>query len=261
MEGMPTSLIELSLVLPAFLLVATRVSGIMITSPLLGSASIPARLKAAIVLAFSATIFTVLLPTLPANLSLLEVLVGLVGELMIGLIIGIGLSVIILATQMTGSIVGQQAGLSLASAFDPATQTRSSVIGQFYFLTATAVFVAAGGHRAMIQALLDSFMSVPVMTFHIHESVMTLMTSLMMSSLVLAFKLAAPMVIALLIAKASLGFLSRTMPQLHILSVGFAIFVGIGMLLSGLQMSNLYDVLWVHLAEAFDSIHAVLGID
>ena len=256
----PTSLIELSLVLPSFLLVATRVSGMMITAPLLGSAAIPARLKAGIVLAISVTLFPGIAPTLPAELSLSVVLPGLVGELMIGLIIGISLSLILLAAQMTGMIVGQQAGLALASAFDPATQTRSSVIGQVYFLTATALFLLMDGHRAMVQALMDSFQAVPVMTFNVQESTVTLISELMMSSLTLALRLAAPMVIALLLAKAGLGFLSRTMPQLHILSVGFAIFVGIGMLLSGWQIDNLYDVLWIHVDEAFDLINDLIGL-
>ncbi len=257
----PTSMIGLSLFLPAFFLVASRVSGIMITAPLLGGAVIPARLKAGIVVAMSATMFPVLAPSLPNDLTLSEVLTGLAGELMIGLIIGIGLSMILLATQMTGMIVGQQAGLALASVFDPSTQTRSSVIGQVYFLTATAVFLIMDGHRAIVQALMDSFEAIPVMTFHVQVSTVTSMMDLMMSSVVLALKMAAPMIISLLIAKAGLGFLSRTMPQLHILSVGFAIFVGIGMLLSGMQINNLYDVMWLHVSEGFDSVRGALGLD
>lgn len=257
----PTSLIELNLVLPAFMLVASRVSGIVITAPLLGSTVIPARLKVGLVIAISATMFPVLVPSLPADLAVSGVLSALVGELTVGLIIGVGLSVILLAVQMTGMIVGQQAGLALASAFDPMTQTRSSVIGQIYFLTATVVFLLMDGHRAMVRVLLNSFESVPAMTFQMQAATLTVLTDLMMSSVVLAAKLAAPMVIALLLAKAGLGFLSRTMPQLHILSVGFAIFVGIGMLLCGWQAENLYDVLWVHLLDAFDSLNSLLGLD
>ncbi len=257
----PTSLIELNLVLPAFMLVASRVSGIVITAPLLGSTVIPARIKAGLVIAISATMFPVLVPSLPSDVAVSGVLSALVGELTVGLVIGVGLSVILLAVQMTGMIVGQQAGLSLASAFDPMTQTRSSVIGQIYFLTATVVFLLMDGHRAMVRVLLASFESIPVMTFQMQAATLTVLTDLMMSSIVLAVKLAAPMIIALLLAKAGLGFLSRTMPQLHILSVGFAIFVGIGMLLSGWQVANLYDVLWVHLVDAFDSLHSLLGLD
>ncbi len=65
----PTSLIELSLTLPSFLLVATRVSGMMITAPLLGSATIPARLKVVIVMAISVTLFPAIAQTLPADLT------------------------------------------------------------------------------------------------------------------------------------------------------------------------------------------------
>ena len=256
----PTSMIELSLVLPAFALVVTRVSGIMITAPLLGSAVIPARIKAAVVMVMSAMIFPALAPTLPTELTLNGVAAGLVGELSIGLVIGIGLSMILLATQMTGMIVGQQAGLALASAFDPTTQTRSSIIGQTYFLTATVVFLLIGGHRQMVRGLMDSFQSIPVMTFEVQGITITALLDLMMSSMRFALRLAAPMVIALLIAKAGLGFLSRTMPQLHILSVGFAIFVGVGMLLSGMAMSTLYDLLWVYMSEAFDILEAALGL-
>lgn len=249
------------MVLPAFMLVVSRVSGIVITAPLLGSTVIPARIKAGLVIAISATMFPVLVPSLPADVAVSGVLSALVGELTVGLVIGVGLSVILLAVQMTGMIVGQQAGLSLASAFDPMTQTRSSVIGQIYFLTATVVFLLMDGHRSMMRILLSSFESIPAMTFKMQEATLVVLLDLMMSSIVLAVKLAAPMIIALLLAKAGLGFLSRTMPQLHILSVGFAIFVGIGMLLSGWQVANLYDVLLVHLLDAFDLLNSLFGLD
>lgn len=256
----PSALIELLVGLPAFLLVVSRVSGIMIMAPLLGSAAIPARIKAALVLVISAAVFPVLATSMPQDLTLPGVVSGLAGELVIGLLIGMGLSIILLAMQMTGMIVGQQAGLSLASVFDPATQTRSSVIGQIYFLVATAVFLLMDGHRAMIRMLLDSFESVPPMTFQLQSATVEALLALMMSSLELALKMAAPMIMALLIAKAGLGFLSRTMPQLHILSVGFAIFAGIGMLLSGMEMDNLYDVMQGHILEAFEIIGGALGL-
>ena len=131
----PTSMIELSLVLPAFALVATRVSGIVITAPLLGSAVIPARIKAALVMAISATIFPALAPTLPADVTFVGVATGLVGELSIGLVIGIGLSIVLLATQMTGMIVGQQVAKSRSGAINTNATSRigrDHVLHQLY---------------------------------------------------------------------------------------------------------------------------------
>jgi flagellar biosynthetic protein FliR len=157
-------------------------------------------------------------------------------------------------------IVGQQAGLALASVFDPNTQTRSSVIGQIYFFAATAVFLLVGGHRVILEVLLGTFDTIPVMTFELQDASAYLLARLMMNALLFSVKLAAPMVIALLIAKAGLGFLSRSMPQLHILSVGFAIFVSIGMFLSGFELVNLHDLLMEHLGEALEVIEAILNL-
>lgn len=256
----PTSLIDISLLLPTFFLVLCRISGMMITAPLFGGATIPDRLKAAVVLVVSAATFPMLAPALPRALTLSQVLTGLAGELLIGLLMGMGLSLILLATQMTGMIVGQQAGLALAGAFDPGTEIESSVGGQIYFLTATAVFLLVGGHREILRGVLDSFQSIPVMAFQSHSSMITLLTDLMMSALALALRMAAPMMIALLLANLCLGFLSRTLPQLHILSVGFAVFAVIGILLSGTQIGPAHDVLLDYLAETIEAIRGVLGV-
>lgn len=258
---LPESWIHLTMLLPAFFLVFTRISGIMITSPILGSTVVPAKLKIGLVLAISATTFPSIAPMLPQDVTLSAAVAGMAGELMIGLIIGIGLSIILLATQMAGMVVGQQAGLALATAFDPSTQTRSSVIGQVYFFTATAIFLIIGGHRAMIQAVLDSFEAVPVMTFRMEPVYVNLVSELLMSSLKMAMKLAGPAVISLLIAKASMGFLGRTIPQLHILSVGFAVFVCIGMFLSSLTIGSLYDILSVYIFDGFEMIRFAFGME
>ena len=123
------------------------------------------------------------------------------------------------------------------------------------------IFLLLGGHRQLIRALLDSFESIPVMTFQIGPDVLNLLTVLLMSSLTLAFKIAGPAVMALLLAKASLGFLSRTMPQLHILSVGFALFVTLGVAMSGLTMIGYDDILVGYFSEAFAQVRATFGLD
>ncbi len=256
---LPSSWIELSGVLPSFFLVLGRMSGLMITAPLYGSTAIPAQLKAALVLVLSTMLYPMVMPTLPPSLSLSAAVNGIGGELLIGLLIGVSMSAVLLATQMSGMIVGQQAGLALASAFDPSTETSSSVIGQIYFFTATTVFLVVGGHRAILQVLMDSFATIPVMTFGMNHAVLDLMVEIMVVALQLTLRLAGPMIIALLLAKAGLGFLSRTMPQLHILSVGFAIFVCIGMFLSGFEVTNLNDLLFPEIWDTIAGLHRVLS--
>lgn len=258
---LPLPVIQVYQLLPAFLLVVGRISGIMISAPLFGSVAIPVRLKAAFVLALSVAIFPLLAARLPQAVSLPVVLGGLAGELMIGLMVGIGMNIIMMATQLAGTIVGQQAGIALASVFDPNTQSQSSVIGEIYFLTATAIFLIIGGHRAILSLLLDSFAAIPVLTFQAEQFHVRILFELLTRSLELGIRISAPMVIALLLAKACMGFLSRTIPQLHILSVGFAVLVSTGVLISGLEMANLYDVMVRYLDAAFVMLRGALGLD
>lgn len=252
---------NMGMALPAFLLVAARVSGLFLGAPLFGSTAIPARIKVALTLAVSATLFPALWPRLPADVPLGAVAGGLAGELLVGLVLGLGLNIIMMAAQMAGAIVGQQAGLSLAEAFDPNSDMQSTVLGEVFFFTATVIFLLLGGHRQLIRALLDSFERVPVMTFVAGEDVLGLLARLLTVSLVLAMKIAGPAILALLLAKASLGFLSRTMPQLHILSVGFAVFVSVGMLMSGLVMGGYDRILTGLFSETLAELRLVLAID
>jgi flagellar biosynthetic protein FliR len=256
----PWGLTNLSVLLPAFLLVAARISGVFLSAPLLGSVIIPARIRAATAVAVTATIFPVVWPALPVDLSLAEVAVGLTGELLIGMVLGLGLDLVVMAAHTAGLIVGQQAGLSLAAVFNPHSDIESTTIGEVFLITATVAFVALGGDRQLLQALLDSFASVPVMSFSAGDHIVGVVGDLLTSSLKLALKIAGPAVLALLLAQAGLGFLSRTMPQLHILSVGFVLLVAIGLIMSGLAMGSTAELLAAELSEACALLRAALGI-
>ena len=51
-------------------------------------------------------------------------------------------------------------------------------------------------------------------------------------------KIAAPVMSALLLATIALGIVSKTVPQMNILIVGFPLNIGIGLLLFGVSMST-----------------------
>ena len=80
---MPLFPFDILLSLPAFALVLTRVSGLMITAPLFASSVIPARIRVAMVVALAAMTFPLATRHIPADITLSAALVGGVGELMI----------------------------------------------------------------------------------------------------------------------------------------------------------------------------------
>lgn len=219
----PWELANMSMILPAFALVLARISGLFIVAPILGSQVIPVRFRAAAAIALTMMVFPIVLPTIGVHLTLATAVPGLVGELLVGVTLGLGMSLLFVAMEFVGLMVAQQAGLALAQVFDPVMQSNGTPLGRLYFIAALFIFLFTGGLAAMVQALLDSFATMPLLGFTVDTSVLATLVDLLMASMVLAFRLAGPVLTALLLTSIAMGFVSRTMPQLNILAVGFSI--------------------------------------
>ncbi|RME37063.1 MAG: hypothetical protein D6788_10285, partial [Planctomycetota bacterium] len=93
---------DILLSLPVFALVLFRLSGLVLTAPVLSSALIPGRVRAALAVALAAMIFPLVRSQAPAEATLGTVIVGGAGELMIGAIIGLTLSMVLTTAEVAG---------------------------------------------------------------------------------------------------------------------------------------------------------------
>lgn len=146
----------------AFLLVTTRISGLVLAAPLLGARCSPFYIRVMLVVSLA-----LLLTPLCADWSPIDmagpknVLPALVREAVLGGVLGLSLVVLISAAQSGGRIVGQMSGMSLAESVDAGAGSAGPLFGRLFDLTAAVTFVLMGGHRQVISALLDSFRWVP----------------------------------------------------------------------------------------------------
>lgn len=253
--------LDILLSLPAFALVLTRVSGLMIAAPVFGSTMIPGRVRVAMVVGLAAMTFPLVASRIPANLGLTSALTGMVGELLIGTSIGLALTLLLLGAEVGGLMVGRQAGIALANVFNPATDSQVSITGQVYTIAFTIVFLLVGGHRAAIAALLDTFEMIPVLSYQMNESLIVLLVEMLAATFILGIRLAGPVLIALFMVGTALAFLSRTMPQLNILTVGFAIRAIVALAVAALAMSAAEDLLVDAVWEGVERIRLTFGLD
>jgi flagellar biosynthesis protein FliR len=258
---MPWSLIQLYLVLPAFVLVLFRIGGLMFTAPIFGSQSIPARIKAFSSLALTAMIFPLVAPTMPGTLTLGAMVAGIAGELMIGLIMGFSLTLVFVGLQLGGLMIGQQAGISLAEVFDPVFESQSSIVGELMYFVALMIFLTVNGHQALLEALIDSFAAIPLMGFGMAAGPMELFVGAMNASYGLGLKVAGPALITLFLTGLSMGMISRTMPQMNILAVGFVLRVLAAMAVVAFTFSLLGLPVEEAIADAFGSMREWLELD
>jgi flagellar biosynthetic protein FliR len=207
-----------------FTLVLARVSGLMMTAPFLMSAEIPLQVRALV------TVTMALLLT-PAQLGaplaqpndLIGYLVLIASELLLGMILGAGVMIILAGVQLTGQLISQLSGMSLADVFNPGFDSEVPLIAHLMYLTTLSAFLLIGGHRHLIDALLGTFQSIPLGGARLPVNLGDNIAALLAESFTLGIRAAAPAMVALLLATVLLGLVSRTIPQINVLVVGFGI--------------------------------------
>ena len=243
--------------IPLFVLVFFRTAGLMLAAPLFGSSKIPRRVKVMLALVMSAGLMSgVAMPArMPGDVLLLSFAIG--GELVFGLVMGLGLSLVFIAISWAGEIMGQQMGFNMAATIDPAMGTSGSLVGDLYFMLTLVIFMFVGGHRAMVLGLAASFQTLPLLQAGMSQGLFDVFASLLMAATVLAVKVAAPMLVTMLVVDVALGFLGKTVPQINVMNAGLTLRSGLGMgvLIVGLILTS--DVMQQSLYESVERITAV----
>ncbi len=233
-----------------FTLVLSRTSGLMLAVPVFGSTGIPRQARALLAVVMALLVTPVYLgASLPPVTNLIDYGRLAVNEVLLGLLLGLGINILFSGTQVAGQLISQMSGLSLANVASPGFEESQSVFSQLFYFVTLAVFVAIGGHRILIEALLDTFAWAPPGHAVIGGSYVDVLVSILAQSFVLGVRAAAPVVTVLLLSTLLLGLITRTLPQINIIAVGF----GLNSLLTmGLLSVTLGAVAWTFQDSTMD---------
>lgn len=232
--------------IPPAVLVATRIGGMMLYAPVVSSTAIPARVKALLALVLAAAIYPMMasrheiVSGIELNLWLLAPLMMM--EALIGALIGFLASLPLTGLQAGGVVISQQMGLSFGQLYNPQTGEESDAVSQLLYFMAVAIFITCGGLDATFMALLHTFDRIPIGGLIELGDIVAVITGLMISALELALRVAAPLLCIVFLETVALGFLSRSVPQLNILSLGFPVRILVGLTALGLSATVINDV-------------------
>ena len=223
---------EWSRALAAMTLVLVRVSGLMVFAPVFSSGAIPMRVKAVFALAVSFLVGPVVagFPQAKPELGALAV----VGELSVGLVFGLALSLLFEALEMAGQVMGFQFSFSLVNALDPSAPTQTSLMGQMFGLLGTLTVIAAGLDRTMLAALLRTFAAAPVGTVALEARTGLGLVPMGAGIFAAALQLAAPVLAATLLAELAVALAGKLAPALPVMAidipaktlVGYTVLIG-----------------------------------
>lgn len=236
-------------------LVMVRISGIVLVAPIFGTNEIPPTIRALLVMALTllvAPAVSAAPPAMPGSIIDLGLIAA--GELLIGLLLGLGITVFFSAFQLAGAMIGQLSGMSLGDVFNPALDESVPLFSHLLHLVTTAVYVLIGGHRLLLGGLLETFRVVPPGTAMVPTGVEEMLVNLITEAFALGLRTAAPATAALLLATIVLGLVSRSLPQLNVLALGFGLNALVTFSVLGVSLGGAAWLVQDRLEPTFESI-------
>jgi flagellar biosynthetic protein FliR len=228
---------------PVFFLLAARAFAMIQVAPLLSSEAIPQVVKFALA-GFAA--FAVMptaemffasngngIVTLPGGettdlrfepFSLRFVLL-ILGEGLIGIIIGFYMTIIFATFSTAGQFFSLQMGFGASETFDPIGQIENPLIGQYFNLVSMLIFLTIGGfHQLFLGGFWRSVQTINIISLvEGRESVLGMMTSGLSRLFLDAMVISTPILGTLFLTSLATGLISKAAPQINILSEGFPI--------------------------------------
>ncbi len=236
-----------------------RIGALLLAAPLFGARTVPVRVRVALALVLALVVAPVLPPPVPVDpLSLAGALVA-VREALIGAVLGFLLQMVFGAMAMGGEIVALSMGLAFASVVDPERGASVPLVGQYFVIFSTLVFLAFDGHLALVTLLVESFVLMPPETEPFGAAGFWEVAAWGSEMFEAAVLVALPAAASLLVASVSMGMIARSAPQLNVFAVGFPLTLTLGLVVLALTLPGLASQLEAVLESVFVAMRNVLG--
>jgi flagellar biosynthetic protein FliR len=227
----------------------------MASAPAFGDFTLSPRIRLAAALAVTAALAPVAAPSYPASANAAPAAIAslLIGEIAIGLFLGLAARAVAASLNVAGQIVALQSGLSLAQIFDPSQELQGAIVGGFLAILGTTLVFATDLHHVMLRALKDSYiLFAPGAPLPIGDAA-DFMIETVAGAFSLGVRLAAPFIVFGLAFYVGAGVLNRLMPQAQVFFLALPANILLGLLLlmltTGMMMTLYLEKFAAHWAR------------
>lgn len=227
-----------------FLLVLVRVTAFFVTVPFFSYRTIPQQVR--ITLAF--VLSWMMYYTIDVEPFIVngEYIMLVIKEALIGVLLGFVGYIVMSAVQIAGSFIDFQAGFAIANIIDPQTGAQSPLIGQLFNTIAILVLLAIDGHHLILDGIFYSYQFMPINQIFPDfgdKNFIEFIIKTFVAVFGISFQMASPVVATIFLVDLALGITARTVPQLNIFVVGFAIKIAVTFIVLFVMMAVMVDVI------------------
>ncbi|RMH01422.1 MAG: flagellar biosynthetic protein FliR [Aquificota bacterium] len=183
---------------------------------------------------------------------------AIIREALFGFVAGLMLRLFFDALQVAGEFISVNMGLGLATLFLP-QQPQTTILAVLFTLMGSLLFIAIGGPEVVLLALAKSFSGYPPGTFSLYELNPEEFLNFFYHSFNLAFRIALPVLVVMLLFNLVLALINRFIPQINVFIVGLPLqlFIGLGVLI--LTFPLVYAFIKSHLREYIIKFTLLVG--
>ena len=174
--------------------------------------------------------------------SSLEFAVLLLKEFAVGFLLGFVMELMDMIFTFAGTVIDFQMGISMAQVYDPQNGAQISLTGKILQIYYLLIFFAVDGHLVLIKILLESGKLLPYGEVALSTGAAEVAAGIFYECVVLAVKLAFPLIAFEFILEIVVGILMKINPQVNIfiLSIQMRLLCGLIMMIIMVEPINVF---------------------
>lgn len=208
-------------------LLVARPGALIAGAPAFGGAYAPAPVK----MGLAIVVAVLLVPAVPpaAVASLAGLTLAVLREVAIGLLMALALRAVLAGAELGGHLTGSQLMLSYGSVVDPQGGVRNNLVAALYGNLALLTFLGMNGHHMLLRTLATSYETLPIGAGGLGPSLGATVVQLLGTVFVLGVRLAAPIVVVMLLVEVGTALMARVAPTLNLMAVVPPVRVAVGL--------------------------------
>jgi len=208
-----------------------RLSGLLLMVPLFSGTYVSMRIRLFLAVFITLAVAPSLTLPPPIDPFTWHGILLIMQQLGIGVAIGLIFTVVFQAFVIAGHLASMAMGLAMASMVDPATGVNTPIIGRYFTIIATLLFLLMNGHVLVFKSIVQSFETLPIVLHFFTQDSLKLIFNFGAQMFESGVAIALPLVTALLLVNISFGVIARAAPALNIFAVGFPVTLLVGLIM------------------------------
>lgn len=227
-------------------LIFARLAALVMLIPGIGDTVVPTRVRMAFAFLMTLMLLPVVAPVIPpVPGTVSDMAFAVIGQILIGLMIGGVLRMFMAALAVAGEVVSIQTTLSFAQTAAPGIAQNSTTLGTFLSLIGTVLIMTTDLHHLFLAGIVKSYSLFPFGRPVPLADAGELAVRTMSDAFKMGIQLSAPVAVFALIFNVATGLVGRVMPQFQVFFVASPLIVMFGLSIFALSL-GLVGMVWVN---------------